>query len=74
MLTKLQECLAAAAEHNKPKAHRCSLASLFSLCLVALAYVSELTLSKDPAALAEVVSGLADPLTDAIMKVCRSSE
>ena len=72
MLAKLRECLAAAAGANKPKAQRCSLAHLFSLCLVALAYISELNLSKDPAALAEMASGLADPLTDAIMKVCGS--
>ena len=69
MLTKLQDCLATAAELDMSKAQRCSLADLLSLCLVSLAYISELSLSKDPSNLGQMASGLADPLTDTIMKV-----
>ena len=72
VLAKLQDCMASAAEHNTFKGQRCSLADLLGLCLEALAYISELSLSKDPAALAELASGPADPLTNDIMKV-RSS-
>ncbi|CAL5220366.1 g2367 [Coccomyxa viridis] len=68
VLTKLQDCLATAAELDMSKAQRCSLADLLSLCLVSLAYISELSLSKDPSNLGQMASGLADPLTDTIMK------
>lgn len=74
MLAKLQDSLAAAAESDWGSSQSCSLAELMSLCLVSLAYVCELGLSKDPAGLAQMSSHLAAPLTEAVMKVCWGCE
>ena len=72
LLSKLQEILAAAAKpENGTAARSCSLTDLFSLCLLTLAYICELNLSKDPASVGKMLPRLADPLTDAIMKVSR---
>ena len=70
MVAKLQDCLAAAAESDGRSSQSCSLAELMGLCLVSLAYACELRFSKDPADLAQMAAHLADPLTEAIMKVC----
>ena len=54
---------------KRPESH--SLADLLSLCLVALAFASELSMAKGPAGMAAMASRLADSLTDVILKVCR---
>lgn len=71
VLTTMQQILADAAElaSGRPESH--SLADLLGLCLVALAFASELSISKGPAGIAAMASRLADSLSDAILKVCR---
>jgi len=73
VFAKMQDILAAAAQQfNSSKVQRHSIGDLLNLCLVALAFICELSLSKDPASLGQIVAQLADSLTDAILQVHRS--
>ena len=67
----MQQMLADAAElaSGRPESH--SLADLLGLCLVTLAFASELSIAKGPAGMAAMASRLADSLSDVILKVCR---
>ena len=67
----MQQIPADAAELGGEKPHLHSLADLLGLCLVTLAFASELSIAKDPAGMAAMASRLADSLSDAILKVCR---
>ena len=69
VFTKMQDVLAAAAQSNSSTVQRHSIGDLLNLCLVALAFICELSLSKDPASLGQMAAQLADSLTDAILQV-----
>ena len=72
VFAKIQDIIAAAAQTGSSKVQRHSIGDLLNLCLVALAFICELSLSKDPASLGQIVAQLADSLTDAILQVHRS--
>ena len=66
----MQQILADAAESGGSLAQSYSLADLLGLCLVALAFASEVSISKDLAGMAAMASRLSDSLSDVILKVC----
>ena len=65
----MQQILNDAAESGSRRAQSHSLADLLGLCLVALAFGSDLSISKDPAGTAAMASRLAESLSNIVLMV-----
>ena len=69
VLATMQQILTDAAESGGARAQVTQRDRSPGLCLVALAFASELSISKDPAGMAAMASRLAESLSDVMMKV-----